>query len=119
MEGEVRKPSARHNLYGKTTFGKEERQGSLSQRYRCVIATLYAIEEALKRREVRLETFELRKAVEVPKSKAKCAKHSVNEETKSTTFDGTIPRRIVSKDNFDVVWHFPNAIGPRGTVRVS
>ena len=70
-------------------------------------------------RVVRLETFELRKAVEVPKSKAKREKDGLNEETKSTTFDGDIPRRLVSKDNFYVVWHFPNAIGPCGTVSVS
>lgn len=65
---------------------------------------------------MRLETFELRKAVESPKGKR--AQGSTNEETKQTLFDGTIPRRLVSKDNFDVVWHFPNAIGPRGTVGI-
>ena len=67
-------------------------------------------------RAVSLETFELRKAVERPELKTKRQKVNLNQETKSVTFDGTIPRRVVSKDNFDVVWHFPNAIGPCGTV---
>ena len=74
---------------------------------------------------VHLEAFELRKTIEVlesktkRKSKAKRAERKGNrEETKETIFDGAIPRRAVSKDNFDVVWHFPNAIGPLGTVSV-
>ena len=75
---------------------------------------------------MRLEAFELGRAVEALEpnvnrgSKAKRAKGkgNIEEETRETIFDGTIPRRAVSKDNFDVVWHFPNAIGPLGTVSV-
>ena len=75
---------------------------------------------------MRLEAFELRKAVQAlecktkRKSQAKRAEHKGNskEETRETIFNGAIPHRAVSKDNFDVVWHFPNTTGPLGTVSV-
>ena len=69
---------------------------------------------------VRLEAFELQKAVEALQSKAIQGRGTgtANEETTERIFDGTIPRRAVSRDNFDVVWHFPNAIGALGTVSV-
>lgn len=73
-----------------------------------------------------LEAFELHKAIQAlesktkHKSKVKHAEHKGNskEEMMEIIFNGAIPHHAVSKDNFDVIWHFPNAIGPLGTVSV-